>query len=91
MIRLAAVLALLCGPAWGQACADRESITKSLTETYKEHRRSGGVVSERQIFEIWVSEAGTWTILRTHSNGVSCVIASGDGWRDFKLPQGLPG
>ncbi len=35
------------------------------------------------IFEIWASEkTGTWTILKTTPNGLTCVMAVGDGWHD---------
>lgn len=82
MIRLAAVLALLCGPAWAQSCADRSAVLETLTEKYGEGQVGVGFAGQ-YLFEVWVSdETGTWSILRTDASGVSCILASGKYWRD---------
>ena len=36
------------------------------------------------IFELFASpETGSWTILATHPEGRSCVVAVGESWRDL--------
>ena len=92
MIRLAAFLALLCGTAWGQACADRDAVLKTLTEKYGEGQVGVGFAGQ-YLFEVWVSdETGTWSILRTGANGMSCILASGQYWRDgIREPPGVDG
>ncbi len=67
-------------------CAPRGEVVKKLTEKFGEVRRGGGIRSQKQAFEIWVSEeTGTWTALSTFSNPsntglMSCVLSSGTDW-----------
>ena len=65
------------------ACGTRDSIVAKLGDKYGEVRRGGGLAGPTAIFEIWASEAtGTWTILKTTPNGLTCIMAVGDGWHD---------
>ncbi len=74
------------GPPDAQAqvvCGTRDSIVAKLGDKYGEVRRGGGLAGPTAIFEIWASEAtGTWTILKTTPDGITCLIAVGDGWQD---------
>ncbi len=64
-------------------CGARDSVVAQLGEKYGEIRRGGGLAGPTAIYEIWASEAtGTWTILKTTPNGLSCVMAVGEGWQD---------
>ena len=65
------------------ACGTRDSIVERLGEKYGEVWRGGGLSGPTAIFEIWASEAtGTWTIMKTTPDGIACIMAVGDGWRD---------
>ncbi len=65
------------------ACGTRDSVVAKLGEKYGEVRRGGGLAGPAAIFEIWASEAtGTWTILKTTPDGLTCVMAVGEGWHD---------
>jgi hypothetical protein len=65
------------------ACGTRDSVVAKLGEKYGEVRRGGGLAGPTAIYEIWASEAtGTWTILKTTADGLTCVMAVGDGWQD---------
>ena len=65
------------------ACGMRDTVVAKLGEKYGEVRRGGGLAGPTAIFEIWASEAtGTWTILKTTPNGLTCVMAVGEGWHD---------
>ena len=74
------------GPTDAQAqmaCGTRDAVVAKLGDKYGEVRRGGGLAQPTAIFEIWASEAtGTWTILKTTPNGLTCVMAAGDGWQD---------
>jgi len=76
------------------ACGTRDSVVAKLGDKYGEVRRGGGLAGPTAIFEIWASEAtGTWTILKTTPDGLTCVMAVGDGWRDDAgeaIPAGDP-
>ena len=70
-------------PAQAQmACGKRDSVVERLGEKYGEVRRGGGLAG-RTLLEVWASSAtGTFTILRTYTSGVACVIAAGRQWQD---------
>lgn len=69
------------------ACAERDTVVEKLEAKYGESFAGGGLQSANSVFEVWFSkEKGTWTILLTRADGVSCIMASGTNWR-----EGLPG
>ena len=69
------------------ACATRAQVTEHLKQKFGETRRSAGLVDSRQILEVWRSdETGSWTILMTRADGVSCIVAAGSAWHDA-IPQ----
>jgi hypothetical protein len=76
------------------ACGSRDALVAKLSENYGEVRRGGGISSPTEIFEIWASEAtGSWTILKSTPNGLSCIMAVGVGWQDETgdlTPAGSP-
>ena len=93
---IATAVALLPGALHAQSnCANRDIVVDKLAVKYGEAFAGGGLQSTQQIFEVWYSpEKGTWTILMTRADGVSCIMASGTNWRDgaaVKVPQGIPG
>ncbi|TFL19189.1 hypothetical protein [Jannaschia formosa] len=68
--------------AQGLSCAPRERIVEKLLDTYGENFSGGGLQSDSAVYEVWTSaEQGTWTILLTRPNGISCVMAAGTDWR----------
>ncbi len=78
------------------SCAERDFVVQKLTTSYGESFQGGGLQSETKVFEVWFSEEkGTWTILMTNADGMSCVMASGTNWRGAvpsdKVPAGIPG
>lgn len=93
LLTLIALIALHSAPAAAQmACGERDSIVAKLNDNYGETRRSGGLAGPNMIFEIWASEAtGTWTILRTAPNGITCIAVAGtDWWEDIPEPEEDP-
>lgn len=79
-----------------QLCAERDSVVQKLESGYGEAFAGGGLQNSSRVFEVWMSEEkGTWTILMTRSDGMSCVMATGTNWRDgapiAKTPAGIPG
>lgn len=62
-------------------CAPRDSLVDKLASAYSESRQGAGLKTGTQILEIWTSaETGTWTVLITRADGVSCIVASGTHW-----------
>ena len=61
-------------------CAERDSMVADLGQQFRERSLATGLVDENAVVEIFVSPAGTWTILATGTDGVSCVLAVGEGF-----------
>jgi hypothetical protein len=72
---------LLTGPAVAQTCALRPDVIAKLTDTYGETMRFGGLqktTGGQAVLEVWASpETGTYTVLLSHANGLSCIMAVG--------------
>ncbi|WP_299396330.1 hypothetical protein [Pelagibius sp.] len=68
--------------AQGPQCAPREAILKSLSKNYKEAPVNMGVTSTGSLLEVLASPSGSWTILVTVPGGPTCMVSSGEGWRD---------
>ncbi len=74
------------------ACGTRDVVVGKLDKIYGEVRRGGGLAGPTAIFEIWASDVtGTWTILKTTPNGLTCVMAVGDNWQDDNTVQRVAG
>ena len=84
-IGCAAVLAaagLGTAPAHAQAnCAPRDMVLERLKAGYGETLTAGGLRSQSQVLEVWAAtETGTWTVLVTTAEGMTCVLATGTNW-----------
>jgi hypothetical protein len=84
-IYLLAILMIVPTAAVAQlTCIPRADLVKNLTERYNEHQTAIGLESageKSRMVEIFVSSTGSFTILLSYPNGLSCVAASGEGWR----------
>ena len=82
-------LPLGSGPASAQGapavCRARDGLLSQLESKYGEVPVAIGVtggVTGGALIELLTAEDGmTWTIILTTPKGVSCLIASGEGWR----------
>lgn len=74
-----------------QSCAPRGLIIEQLEARFEEAQTGAGLQSETRLVEVWSSKQGSWTILVTDVNGVSCVIASGSHWRTMEPAVELSG
>ncbi len=70
-------------------CGERGAIVASLEKTYSEAPVSMGLGSNGAIIEVFASPSGTFTIILTRPNGLTCVMAAGENWED--LPKRLAG
>lgn len=69
-------------PAQAQAlCNARTNIVAQLTDKYGEVSNGVGMQSSTQVIEVWSSQkTGSWTIIASRADGVSCILAAGQGW-----------
>ena len=72
-------------------CAPRDNIVNILDKRFSEKRQAIGLANQKGLVELYVSAGGTWSMVRTNVQGVSCVIASGHAWEQAPLATLLPG
>ncbi len=74
-------LAFVASAGFAQNCAQREHVIEKLRDGYSEELRFGGLQKTRgkqSVMEVWASrETGSYTVLVTHANGISCIVAVG--------------
>lgn len=74
------------------ACARRDQVIQKLEEKFGETLRSVGLHQTEGVVEVYSSEeTGTWTILMTRPDGMSCLISSGQMWEQDATPLQKPG
>jgi len=62
-------------------CAKHSVIIQQLQARYGETRQAIGLSGPRRIMEMFSSlSTGTWTIVVTRTNGISCLLATGKNW-----------
>ena len=68
-------------PASAANCGQRTLVIEKLSSKYAEKLTVGGLQTSRSsqtVMEVWSSpETGTFTVLVTNPNGISCVVAAG--------------
>lgn len=75
-------------------CGARDVVTTQLAEKYAETRRGIGIANNQSVMEVYASEAGSWTITVTLTDGRMCLVASGQAYEtvtEVLPPQGIPG
>lgn len=92
MKTLLAVLtaSLMAFPAFAQQpqCMGTIDLYAALHERYGEAQQFFGL-SGSAVLEMWANrETGSWTLISTSPNGVSCLIAAGEAFQP--VPQGDP-
>lgn len=85
-LAIAAVMTLPAG-AQQPVCGDRDEIVARLKSGYQESTSGIGLSATGGVIELYTSEKGTWTLMLTQPNGVSCLIAAGDNWEHVDSPK----
>ncbi|QFT98008.1 hypothetical protein FIU85_11880 [Roseovarius sp. THAF8] len=71
-------------PAIAAQCADRETVVERLAAHYDEQPTAAGLQTEddsQALVEIWSSQnTGTFTVMMTMPDGMTCIVASGTDW-----------
>jgi hypothetical protein len=88
-------MAALAPPAHAMVCAPREGLVAALTGSYGETLAARGLQNARSIVELWTSaETGTFTVLVSRADGISCVLSTGTHWAvvpPVAAPPGIGG
>jgi len=65
-------------------CDERNNVLELLAKKYKETPIAAGVTNTGGLVEVLTdTKSGTWTIIITTPQGMSCLVAAGEGWRNF--------
>lgn len=67
-------------------CGPRDQIVEKLKNTYKEIPAAIGLANNGQLFEIFASKKGTWSLILTQPNKTSCMMLAGS---DFDIVKSL--
>ena len=69
-------------------CDKRDKVLGMLAKKYREAPIAAGVTNTGGLVEVLTDhKGGTWTIIVTSPQGMSCLVAAGEGWRNMKAPQ----
>ena len=76
------LLSSVSASAQGQPqCGPRAAVVAQLAQKYAETRRSIGIAANNTVMEVYASdESATWTITVTTPQGLTCLVASGQGF-----------
>ncbi len=87
-LALGAGFALIASTAMAQAqpqCNQRDNVLALLAKKYKETPVAAGVTNTGGLVEVLTDiKSGTWTIIVTTPQGISCLVAAGEGWRNME-------
>jgi len=61
-------------------CVDRTQLVSTLHAIYGEDLVARGLSKAGLLMEIYVAPTGTWTIIATTPNGISCLVDNGVAW-----------
>jgi len=80
----------LAGPAQAQGCQPRDPLVAHLGERYAEEPRMQAMTTPGALLEMFVAPSGSWTIILTRPDGISCPLAAGQGVEMISAPDGDP-
>ena len=62
-------------------CLQRTAVIERLEAASGERPAHAGLASNGALLEVTVSPDGSWTILLSFPDGLSCPLAAGEAWR----------
>ena len=84
-----AVTTLPFAPASAQGvnrCGLRAGVVATLEQRHQEVQTALGLTAKGSLIEVFASPSGSWTIIQTSPNGMSCVMAAGSRWTQYAWP-----
>lgn len=62
-------------------CGKRADVVKMLRDSFGETQVAQGLANTGSVAEVFISSKGTWTIVATSPNGLSCLVGAGESWQ----------
>ena len=76
-------------PAMAQLnCATRTEIVELLGQDFREKQNAIGLSADGRLVEIFSADDGTWTMLITTPDSISCLITHGQDWMQAPIGAG---
>jgi len=70
-------------PVQGQPlCGERGKVLSSLKDKYEEVPVSIGLANNGTVVEVLASDKGSFTILTTRPDGLTCLVSAGNSWQN---------
>jgi len=83
-------LVLMTGGAEAQSavlCGKRDAVVEALHRNHGEVAVSRGLTSRGTLIEVFASpKSDSFTIINSRPDGISCLVAAGEGWQAIKRP-----
>jgi hypothetical protein len=71
----------------GPPCIDRTQLIAQLHNVFGEQIVGRGLANGGFVFEILAGQSGSWTLIATTPQGMSCFIAAGEAWEPVPKPD----
>ena len=68
-----------------QICGWRADFAAYLSRAYAEAPVGRGLTENGTLMEVFAATNGSWTMVETLPNGISCLRGSGDSWSNIPL------
>jgi hypothetical protein len=69
-------------------CGKRTEVVKMLRDNFGETPIAQGQADTGAVAEVFISSKGSWTIVATSPNGMSCMVGAGEKWRPAVAKDG---
>ena len=82
--------ALAISPCLSNPQLPRELVVNKLSNENQQHLFWQGMIvppSNKYLFELFLSEHGSWTLVMTTVNSLSCAIGGGDHWLHHDIKE----
>lgn len=63
------------------ACLPHGQFEQKLRQAYQEQKLGRGVSGDGNLVEVYMSAAGSFTVVKTTPAGLSCIVDFGEGWQ----------
>lgn len=74
-------------------CMPKKEMRSGLNKTFKEFTLGFGLSTPQpripsRVYELFVAEDDSWTLIRTNIRGTSCIVDSGGSWTTVVRKKG---
>lgn len=64
-----------------RTCLPHDGVDSKLHDEFGEKVLGRGISKDGTLLEVFLAPAGTFTVIKTSPDGVSCVVDFGEGWQ----------